>query len=126
MTITLGAVTLNQHVSWRGYFNDGIPGEERRTLGNRLIVSRLSPSDGHDIILEAIEEDNIRKGYFTHQQLQQLNIYKRTGEVIVLNYHNVIFNVVIIHNGINVEKTLWKSENSSDDRYIGTISMKIV
>lgn len=128
MTITLGILTLNQHVSWRGRFANAFPGQERITLGGKVIVDRLLTGNqaGSDIMLEAIEEDNIRKGYFTQAQLEQIEIYKNSGETIILGYHGVNIPVVVKHDGVYVEKTLWQSTYTADERYVGSIGLKRV
>lgn len=125
MTIRLGGVTLNDHISWRGRFNSPFAGSERPTLGGRLVTQR-APGNAPDIILEAIEEDNVRKGYFTQSQLEQIEVFKNSGQTITLEYHSETFQVVVKFDGINVEKTLWKSTYSSDERYIGYIGLKRV
>lgn len=126
MTITLGTITLNQHVSWRGRFNNPFPGAERVTIGGKLIVDRLAVGGIDDIILEAIEEDDIRKGYFTKAQLDAIELYKVSGTTITLNYHGENIPVVVKHDGIYVEKTLWQSIYTADERYVGSISLKRV
>jgi hypothetical protein len=125
MTITLGGVTLNDHVSWRGKFNQFYPGREAMTLGGRVVVQR-GPSEASEIILEAIEEDNVRKGFFTEAQLSALQIMKNQGLRITLSYHGESHEVVIKADGISVEKTLWKSQYTADERYVGSIILKKV
>jgi hypothetical protein len=123
MSITLGGVTLNDHVSWRGRFNQSLgSGSEQQTLGGRLVVTR-GPEGSNDIVLEAIEEDNIRKGYFTQSQLESLEPFRISGQTITLNYHGLYIDVVIKINGISVEKTLWQSQYTADERYIGSITL---
>lgn len=126
MTITLGSVTLNDHVSWTNRWNNPtIEGDELTTLGGGTIVNR-SPSTGtSDIVLEAIEEDNIRKGYFTQTQLEGICVYRDSGEVISLSYHNETdIDVVVRTNGVSVKKAICKSEFTSDERYVGSITLK--
>ncbi len=125
MSNTLGTVTLNDYVSWTNRYNSSmVEGGEETTLGGGTIVNR-SPSTGNsDIILEAIEEDNIRKGYFTPDQLAGICAYRDSGEVIVLGYFNESINVVVRANGVAVKRTLWQSEGTSYERYVGTITLK--
>ena len=126
MTITLGAVTLNEHISWRGYHNSpGVPGSEASTLGGRTVINRLI-GNTTDIVLECIEEDNIRKGYFLSLELTSLRSYRDAGTTIVLDYHGEQVNVVIKSSGINVEKVLWQSVNDDTEKYLGTITLKRV
>ena len=124
MTITLGGITLNDHLSWRGRFSSPeSAGTEQVTIGNRLVVMR-SPIGSSLITLEAIEENDIRKGYFTQSQLESLCSFRDDGDEIILSYHGESFLVVILSSGINVEKTIVKSEYTSDERYIGTIALR--
>lgn len=130
MTITItgssGTTSLNSHLSWRGFFNQpGIPGSEDSTLMGRTVVNRLA-GNTTDIVLEAIEEDNVRKGYFVKSQLEILASYRDSGETIELDYHNTDVNVVVKTDGINVEKVLWKSEFDETEKYIGSITFKRV
>lgn len=126
MTITLGAVTLNDHISWRGYHNSpGVPGSEASTLGGRTVINRLI-GNTTDIVLECIEEDNIRKGYFLSPELTSLRAYRDAGTTIVLDYHGEQVNVIIRSSGINVEKVLWQSVNDDTEKYLGTITLKRV
>lgn len=126
MAITLGAVTLNQHISWRGYHNTpGVPGSEASTLGGRTVVNRLV-GNTTDIVLECIEEDNVRKGYFLKPTLDSLRVYRDAGTTIVLSYHGESVDVIIKNTGINVEKVLWQSENDNTEKYIGSITLKRV
>ena len=125
MTITLGTVTLNQHISWRGRFNDAkSSGQERSTIGGRTIVDRLLIGTPDFIVLEAIEEDDIRKGYFLKADLDALCVYRDNGTIISLSYHNDVYLVVIPIDGIRVEKTIWQSEFTADEKYIGSITLK--
>jgi len=123
MSITLGGVSLNDHVSWRGRFNQSIvSGNERVTLGGKVIPQR-GPAGTAEIVLEAIEEDDIRKGYFTQAQLTSLEAFRQSGETISLNYHGETINVKIKIDGFAVEKTLWQSTFTANERYIGTITL---
>lgn len=123
MTITLGAVTLNEHVSWVGRYDEGVAGSEDVTLLGRTIVNRLA-GDVQDIILEAREEDNVRKGYFIKADLDTLIGYRDAGTEISLNYHGESYSVVIKADGINVRKALWQSIFDSTEKWIGTITCK--
>ena len=124
MAITLGAVSLNDHISWRGYHNSpGVPGSEVSTLGGNTVVNRLM-GNTTDIILEAIEEDNIRKGYFLKEQLDALRVYRDSGTVITLDYHGEEVDVIIRSNGILVEKALWQSTFDTTEKWIGSITCK--
>lgn len=127
MAITLGSVTLNQYISWRGRWNaPQVPGSENSTLGGRTVVNRLA-GNTTDIVLEAIEEDNIRKGYFIKADLESLIAYRDAGTTITLSYHDEDdIEVVIKSDGINVEKVLWQSEYDETEKYIGTITLKRV
>lgn len=126
MAITLGAVTLNDHISWRGYHNSpGVPGSEASTLGGRTVINRLI-GNTTDIVLECIEEDDIRKGYFLSPELTSLRAYRDAGTTIVLDYHGEQVNVIIRSSGINVEKVLWQSVNDDTEKYLGTITLKRV
>ena len=124
MAITVGSETLNEHISWRGYHNSpSVPGSEASTLGGGTVVNRLA-GNTTEIVLESIEEDNIRKGYFLNPTLIALRAYRDAGTTIVLDYHGETANVVIKSNGIVVEKALWKSQNDDTEKYIGTITFK--
>ncbi len=124
MAITIGTATLNSHISWRGHFNEpGVPGSEVSTLGGNTIINRLI-GNTTDIVLESIEEDNIRKGYFESPELEILSGYRDSGTSVVLNYHGTVVNVIVKTDGINVEKVLWKSINDNEEKYIGTITLK--
>lgn len=126
MTITLGAVSLNQHISWRGYYNDPeVAGSEDATMGGRLVVNRLLASN-RDIVLEAIEEENVRKGYFLKADLDAIKAYRDAGTKITLDYHGDQVDVVIKTDGINVEKALWKSEFDATEKWIGSITCRRV
>lgn len=123
---TRGTTTLNQHVSWRGYYNQpGVPGSEASTLMGRTVVNRLA-GNTTDIVLEAIEEDNIRKGYFLKAELDDLAAYRDSGETITLNYHGTSITAVVRTDGINVEKVLWQSEFDATEKWIGSITFKRV
>lgn len=126
MTIALGAVTFNTGVSWRGkYSTPTVAGSDQSTLGGRTVVNRLSANDTSLIVLEAIEEDNVRKGYFTRPQLVILAGYRDAGTNITLNFHGEeSLSVVIPTDGINVEKVLWESENDDTEKYVGSITVK--
>ncbi len=126
MTITVGSVTLNDHVSWRGRWNQGVPGSERVTLGNVVVVNRLSGQANPDVVLEAREEDNVRKGYYTQAQIEALIVYRDAGTVLSINYHGIIFTAIIKIDGIQVQKTLWQSTFTADERYVGSITFKRV
>ncbi len=126
MTITLGSIPINKHVSLRGYHNSpGVPGSEASTLGGRTVVNRLI-GNTTDIILECVEQENVRKGYFLNQTLIAIRSYRDAGTTIQLDYHGEVFNVVVKTNGVSVEKALWKSENDDTEKYIGTITLKRV
>jgi hypothetical protein len=127
MTITLGGVTLNSHLSWQKRWDTSeVSGEEATTLGGRSVFTR-GPESLQDIVLECIEEDNIRKGYFTQSQLESLIVFRDAGTTIILSYHSESSIAVGIRlNGINVKKTLWNSEFTDEDRYVGTITLKRV
>jgi hypothetical protein len=125
MAITVGTVTLNQHISWRGYHNNpAVPGSEASTLGGRIVVNRLLGNNTTDVVLEAIEEDNIRKGYFTKPVLDDLRTYRDAGTPVTVNYHGETFVGVIRVKGIQVEKVLWQSEYDDEEKYIGSITFK--
>ena len=122
MAITAGAVTLNSHISWRGFFNSAkVAGSEDTTLRGRPVINRL-PNANDDIVWEAIEEDDVRKGYFIKSELEALEVYRDAGTIIILNYHGTITQAVIRMGGINVEKVLWKSEFDEEEKYIGSIT----
>lgn len=124
MSITLGTVSLNAHVSWRGRWNEPVvPGSELVTLGGKVIVQRDIASNSSEIVLEAIEEDNVRKGYFTQTQLEGIRAYRDAGTVIALSYHGETINVIVKNDGIQVEKVLWKSTFDNLERYIGSITL---
>jgi hypothetical protein len=123
MTITLGAVTLNQHISWVGRYDQGAAGSENVTLLGRTVVNRLA-GDTQDIILEAREEDNVRKGYFIKADLDTIAGYRDAGTEVVLSYHGDSYNVVVKADGINVRKALWQSEFDATEKWIGTITLK--
>ena len=124
MTITLGAITLNSHISWRGFFNTpDVPGSEDSTLGGRTVVNRLQGNTS-DIVLEAIEEDNVRKGYYLKTHLESIIAYRDAGTNVTLNYHGTVVSAVIKSDGVAVEKALWKSEFDEVEKYIGTITLK--
>ena len=125
MSNTLGSVTLNDYVSWTNRYNAPlVEGDELTTLGGGTIVNR-SPSTGtSDIILEAIEEDNVRKGYFTPGQLADICAYRDSGEVITLSYRSENIKVVVRANGVSVKRTLWQTEGTAYERYVGTITLK--
>ena len=124
MTITLGSVTLNDHISWRGRWNEPItPGSEMVTLGGLVIVQRDIANDSSEIVLEAIEEDNVRKGYFTQPQLEGIRAYRDAGVAIVLSYHGESINVIVKNEGIRVEKVLWKSAFDNLEKYLGSITL---
>jgi len=123
MTITLGGVTLNSHISWRGYFNSpGVPGSEASTFGGRTVVNRLA-GNTTDIVLESIEEDNVRKGFFLAPTLASLVAFRDAGTTLLLNYHGESVYGVIKSNG---EKALWQSVNDNTEKYIGSITLKRV
>lgn len=126
MSITLGAVSLNDHISWRGYHNSpGVPGSQASTLGGRTVVNRFV-GNTTDIVLECIEEDNVRKGYFLAGTLALLRGYRDAGTTIAFNYHGESVDVIIKHDGINVEKVLWQSVNDETEKFIGSITLKRV
>lgn len=125
MSITLGSVTLNEHVSWLGRYQESTKvGSEDITLGGTVVINRLSSGEIRDIVLQAIEEDNIRKGYFLKSQLDQLEIYRDDGTVVELNYHGEVFSVVIPLDGIQVTKALYQSVFDDTEKWIGTITLR--
>lgn len=124
MTITIGTTTLNDHVSWRNRYAHGVPGSERVTLGNLVVINRLTGQSTPDIVLEAREEDNVRKGYFLKDELVALAAYRDSGEVVAVNYHGETFTAVVKIDGISVEKVLWQSQDTTGEKYLGTITLK--
>lgn len=123
MSISLGGVALNDHLSWTSRYNTAkVSGSEVGTLGGRLIVTR-AVKDFEEITLEAIEEDNVRKGYFTGAQIAALVAFRDSAAIVELNYHGEVKNVMILVNGIRVKKTLWKSVFEDDDRYVGSVTV---
>ena len=127
ITGTLGTTTLNQYVSWRGkYTQPGVPGSEDSTLMGRTVVNRLA-GNTTDIVLEAIEEDNVRKGYFQKAELDDLADYRDSGETVTLNYHDEdSVSVVVKSDGMAVEKVLWQSEFDAVEKWLGSITFKRV
>ena len=124
MTIMLGSVSLNDHVSWRGRWNEPtVPGSELVTLGGRVYVQRDIASNASEIVLEAIEENNVRKGYFTQSQLEGIRAYRDAGTVVTLSYHGESISVVVKNDGIQVEKVLWKSTFDTSEKYLGSITL---
>ena len=55
MVITIGSLTLNEHISRRQRFNNIALGFEKLTLGGKIVSFRLI-GDSSDIVLEAIED----------------------------------------------------------------------
>ena len=123
MTITLGAVTLNQHISWVNKYDEGLAGSENVTLLGRTVVNRLA-GNVEDIVLEAREEDNVRKGYFVKADLDTIKGYRDAGTEITLDYHGDTYPVVVKHDGINVRKALWQSTFDATEKWMGTITLK--
>jgi len=124
MTITLGTISLNDHVSWRGRWNEPVvPGSEMVTLGGKVIVQRDIASNSSEIVLEAIEENNVRKGYFTQSQLEGIRAYRDAGTVVSLSYHGESVNVIVKNDGIQVEKVLWQSTFDALEKYLGSITL---
>jgi hypothetical protein len=123
MTITVGAVTLNQHVSWVGRYDQGVAGSENVTLLGRTVVNRL-PGDTQDVVFEAREEDNVRKGYFLKSHLDALAAYRDAGTELGIDYHGESLTAVIKADGIRVRKALWQSQFDSEEKWIGTITFK--
>lgn len=123
MAITVQAVTLNQHVSWIDRYLQGVAGSEKVTLLGRTVVNRLA-GDVRDVVFEAREEDNVRKGYFLKAELDVLEGYRDAGTVLSINYHGTTFSAVIKSDGIRVKKALWQSEFDTIEKWIGTITFK--
>jgi hypothetical protein len=123
MAITLGAVTLNQHISWVNKYDEGLAGSDNVTLLGRTVVNRLA-GNVEDIVLEAREEDNVRKGYFLKADLDTISGYRDAGTELTLNYHGDSYTVVVKHDGINVRKALWQSEFDATEKWMGTITLK--
>ncbi len=111
ITLSDGVTTLTlNHILWpnRG-LGAGAAGSERVTLGNRLVVQRLTGSAGREIILEARLDGSHLKGWWLWSQVGQLELWRDLGTTLTLNYDGEIRRGVVPLDGIDIAPVFSRS-----------------
>jgi|GEM_PF-3030781 hypothetical protein len=128
MSITLsdGVTTLPlNHVLWVNRSSDRAAGNERRTLGGRLVIQRLVGRSVQDIVLEARLESGRMYGWFLGAQIPQLEAWRDAGTPLTLNYDGEIRAGIIPLGGIDIEPVFLHSTTIDPAaRCAGTLTIK--
>lgn len=121
MTISIGTVTLSEHLLLPGIKN--IPlraGSSRMTLGGRYVEQSIALESGQEI--ELVDPGSY--GVLTGAQIDAINAYRASGEIVVFVHPQGTWNVLVV--GVEVQLSDEVADpDSGDITYYGTITMRL-
>jgi hypothetical protein len=116
MTVTLGGITLSDHLILEGIENaPDIAFSSQRTLGGKMILA-MGPSleGGRSLVMQA-------ENHFLLSQITAVKALAKLGQTVTLVHHRGTFSVKIL--SVEVTPTEDFSNPGTDAWYSGTITM---
>lgn len=121
--ISLGALVLDANLQIPNLnAAPAVAGSERRTLGGRLVVQRLSPGGG-ELLLTAVLDGQRIYGYFTTSQVQSIRALADSGEEVTLLYNEQSIQVVVALDGVNLVPYGNRTDPPADHPHYGTVAL---
>lgn len=115
MAVTLGTVTLSDHLILAGIENaPPVAISQKRTLGGRSVVTSAPTTGGRVLTLSG-------EHHYTQAQLDAVRVLAALGQPVTLTHHRGIFTVLIT--GISVEPSLPHSNPDATEWYSGDITL---
>lgn len=121
MSIQLGTIVLDDNLLVPGLKNlTSRAGSTRMTLGGRPVHQSIPITAGQQLQLV----DDGEYGLFTGTQLDSINAYRASGELVDFVHHLGSWKVLV--ETVNVEQADGLTNPTADHTYNGTITMRIM
>lgn len=115
MTVTLGGITLSDHLVLSGIETaPGVVVNSRRLLGGALNIQTASVSGGRALTLSG-------ENHFTLAQVSAIKVLEAQGQSVELIHPRGTFNVLIIGTPVEPEEQL--ADQPDDAWYSGDINL---
>lgn len=115
MTITLGGITLSDHLILTGDITaQRVVANKRRTIGGEAHITTATVSSGDDLILSG-------ENHFTRAQIVSIKELEAARTAVSLVHHTGTY--IVLVTGTNVEQTFNYADPVSTDWYSGDITM---
>lgn len=119
--ISIGAVVLSDHLLLPGFKNLAARASSTRpTIGGRVVDQSVALSGGQE--LELVDPGEF--GLFTGDQLDAINGYKISREVVEFVHHLGTWNVVV--HEVNVEQSDGLADPTGDHTWTGSVVMLVM
>ena len=115
MAVTLGAVTLSDHLTLDGLeTSPDVAVNQRRTLTGRSVLQLLATPGGRTLTLEGTH-------HWTYAQIAAIKALAALGAPVALVHHRGTFSVVIV--AVEVEPSIEYANPSGSDWLSGTVTL---
>ena len=119
--ISIGSVILDDNLLLPGHKNIATrAGSTRTTLGGRAVHQSVALPNGQELVLT----DPGEYGLFTGDQVDAINAYKSSAEVVDFVHHLGSWRVIV--DSVDVEQSDGLADPTGAHTYIGTITMIIM
>lgn len=120
----LGTYTLNPGIIWMNEFDtEGIGQDIQQTLLGNVIIQTL-PVTKHQMVIGTKESGNRSRGFWTREQIEYLRTAETNGTTVTLQYRGVTYNTIVVAGSISVRPLKEIETVSSDDYYVGTVTLQ--
>jgi hypothetical protein len=124
MTISLNAVTLSSDLLWVNEFQSPRIGQSiMTTIGGETVVHTDPLVGGREVTLSAERRGNAIYGFYTRQQILDIETLEQNGSIVPFVYGTQFFNIIVKAGSIRVEALLPAVNQGYDDYYIGQITL---
>ena len=115
MAVTLGTVTLSDHLTLTGLeTSPDVAVNQRRTLTGRSVLQLLPTPGGRTLVLEGTH-------HWTYAQIAAIKALAALGAPVALIHHRGTFTVVIV--AVEVEPSIEYANPSGSDWLSGTVTL---
>lgn len=125
-TITYGAVFLSSELSWPDRATSRTPGSDRAGIGRLISQRQIGMTHGTTVTISAIANGNKAEGHFTKTQRDMFVVLEGSGEVVTLNYHGELIEVIVPIGGVDLFLFKGFVDVETDNWYTGNISFLTV
>lgn len=120
MTVSIGAITLSDHLLVPELKNMARRVTSTRyTMGGRAVIQSAAIANGQQITL--VDEGPL--GVLTGTQIDAINAYQASGEVVTFVHHTGTWRVIVL--AVEVEQGIRYADPIGADTYFGRITMQI-
>ncbi len=127
MAITLDGVTLSPDLIWANKYESPTIGQSViTTLGGGTVVQTMPVTSGTVIKLTAQQRGSKHYGYYTTQQLDDIQTIETSGTSVVFTYDTETLTVIVITGSISVTPFLAQESQPAADYWGGSISLLVI